>query len=42
MSKISLNQTNNFEKSREQLLGATSNPNFNLSGPLGNSLKFFT
>jgi hypothetical protein len=25
MSKISLNQTNNFDKSREQLLATTSN-----------------
>lgn len=41
VSKISLNATNQFEKSREQLL-ATSNSNFNMSGTLSNTLKFYT
>lgn len=41
MSKLSLNGTNQFERSREQLL-ATSNSNFNLSGTLANTLKFYT
>lgn len=42
MSKISLNQTNQFDKSREQLLANTSNSNFNMSGTLANTLKFYT
>ena len=43
MSKISLNATNQFDKtSREHLLVNTSNSNFNLSGTLANTLKFYT
>lgn len=42
MSKISLNNTNQFDKSREMLLGNTSNSNFNMSGTLANTLKFYT
>ena len=40
MSKLSLNQTNNFEKSREQL---NMNSNLNLSGTIGTgTLNFYT
>ena len=40
MSKLSLNQTNNFEKSREQL---NMNSNLNLSGTIGSgTLNFYT
>jgi len=43
MSKISLNATNQFDKtSREHLLVNTSNSNFNMSGTLANTLKFYT
>ena len=42
MSKLSLTQTNQFEKSRELLLANTSNSNFNMSGTLTNTLKFYT
>jgi hypothetical protein len=42
MSKLSLNQTNNFEKSRDQLM-LNTNSNLALNSTLGNgALNFYT